>query len=281
MAFEVTRYTRYDRDEVQQLFATSRHAHQHLDWRSVEGWLDDPGSTIRLARAGARVVGCLAACASYNGVSWLRLIAVADDQSVPLLLDAMWPQVRASLADYNVRQVGVLIVRPWLLAYLPGLGFRQTNRVITLARTGARLPPPLRADLQIRPVRPGEFEAVAAVDNAAFAPLWQYSARDLQDASRIAARFTLAELNGRVVGYQLATEYKDSGHIVRLATVPELQGMGMGGMLLGEVIEFFLKRKKDEVTVNTQADNYTSQHLYRRFGFTQTGHESAVWVAAL
>ncbi|MCZ7542791.1 MAG: hypothetical protein M5R40_04295 [Anaerolineae bacterium] len=141
MAFEVTRYTRYDRDEVQQLFATSRHAHQHLDWRSVEGWLDDPGSTIRLARAGARVVGCLAACASYNGVSWLRLIAVADDQSVPLLLDAMWPQVRASLADYNVRQVGVLIVRPWLLAYLPGLGFRQTNRVITLARTGARLPP--------------------------------------------------------------------------------------------------------------------------------------------
>jgi ribosomal-protein-alanine N-acetyltransferase len=281
MVFEITRYSRYERDEVIRLLEVSEYAHQHLDWRAVEGWLDDPGGAIRVAKDGGRVVGCMAASAPYNGVSWLRLVAVANGQSVALMLDAMWPQVRASLAACNAKQLGALVIHPWLAVYLPGLGFRQVNRVITLGRTGTRLPPPLRADLRVRPVRWDDIEAVAAADNAAFAPLWQYSIRDLQDASRVAARFTLAELNERVVGYQLATEHTRAAHIVRLATMPELQGMGMGGMLLGEVIEFFLKRKIDEITVNTQADNSASLNLYRRFGFSETGQESAVWVAAL
>ncbi len=281
MAFEITRYSRYDRDEVIRLLEFSETAHQHLDWRVIEGWLDDPGSTIRLARDSGRVVGCMAASAPYNGVCWLRLVAVASDQSVGLMLDAMWPQVRATLAGNNVKQVGALIIRPWLAIYLPGLGFRQVNRVVTLKRANARLPTPLRADLIIRPVGLDELDAVAAVDNAAFPPLWQYSVRDLQDASRLAARFTLADLNGRVVGYQLATEQKKSAHIVRLATAPYLQGMGMGGMLLGEVIEYFLKHKVDEITVNTQADNHASLNLYRRFGFVETGHETSVWAATI
>ena len=119
------------------------------------------------------------------------------------------------------------------------------------------------------------------VDNAAFAPLWQYSARDLRDASRVVARFTLAKLNGRVVGYQLSTTYKDSAHLVRLATSPSLQGMGVGSMLLGEAIEHFLKRRYTEMTVNTQADNRVSQQLYRRFGFTEIGQSVPVWAIAI
>lgn len=281
MAFEITGYTRYDRDEVMWLLQSSERVHQHLDWRPAEGWLGDPGTTTRLARVGGRVVGCLSASPPYNGVSWLRLAAVADDQSAALLLDAMWPQVRAALRTYMVSQVGALGLRQWLLPYLAGLGFRLVNRVITMGRSGTRLPAPLRADVRIRPVREGDLDDVAAVDNVAFSPLWQYSVRDLQDASRVAARFTLAELNGRVVGYQLSTAYPESAHIVRLATAPRLQGMGVGGMLLGEVIEYFLRKKLDEITVNTQADNQTSRHLYRRFGFTETGHEVEVWVTKL
>ena len=279
MAFEITGYARRDRDEVIDLLETSQHAHLHLDWRPIEGWLDSPGATVRLARAAGRVIGCLAATAPHNNVSWLRLAAVADGQSTALILDAMWPQVRAELAAYNVRQAAVLAIHPWLLPYLPGLGFRQVNRIVTLKRSGERLPVPLRADLRIRPVNWDDLQAVAAVDNIAFAPLWQYSVRDLQDASRAAARFTLATLNERVVGYQLATDHEHSGHIVRLATIPTLQGMGVGSMLLGEVIEFFLKRKRPEITVNTQADNQTSLQLYHRFGFAETGHEITVWSA--
>jgi ribosomal-protein-alanine N-acetyltransferase len=281
MTFEVTTYSRYDREGATSLLNTSKNVHRHIDWRQADEWLDDPGMTIRLARAGGQVVGCLAAAPSHNGASWLRLIAVADDQSVPLMLDAMWPQVRLALAACDVKQIGVLAVCRWLISHLPALGFRQVNQVITMRRIGSRLPAPLRADLKIRPATPADRDAIVAVDNAAFAPLWQYSARDLRDASRVVAHFTLAELNGRVVGYQLSTLGEDGAHLVRLATSPSLQGMGVGSMLLGEVVEHFLKRHCTQVTVNTQADNRASQQLYRRFGFTETGQSVPVWAITI
>jgi hypothetical protein len=48
-------------------------------------------------------------------------------------------------------------------------------------------------------------------------------------------------------------------------------------MLLGETIEYFLKHKHPNMTVNTQADNLTSQQLYHRFGFVKTDHSVPVW----
>jgi ribosomal-protein-alanine N-acetyltransferase len=209
------------------------------------------------------------------------MVVAAPDQNLALLLDALWLPLRRALAACNTQQVGVLLLNPWLATHLPALGFKPTTEVITFSRSGPYLPPPLRADLILRTARSDDIEAVRAVDNEAFAPIWQYSTRDLNDASRHAAHFTLAEMNGRVVGYQLAAVHLDNAHLVRLAISPRLQGIGVGSMLLGETIEYFLKHKHPHMTVNTQTDNTPSQQLYHRFGFVKTDHRVPIWTTAV
>ncbi len=275
--FEVTGYNRYDFDEVMHLLQTGAYIHAHLDWRPLPAWLEDAGVHIRAARSGGRIAGCMLASAPYSGTSWLRLVAAADSQHLAPMLDALWLQIRRGLASCAVSQVGLLALEDWVSAYLPGLGFRPLNQVVTLMRDGPYLPPPLRADLTIRPARPEDMEAIREVDNAAFEPIWQYSTRDLQDAYAIAGHFTVSEMNRRIVGYLLSTTQRGGAHIARLATSPRLQGMGVGSMLLGETIEFFLRQKRRQITVNTQIDNHTSQQLYHRFGFADVGHSITVW----
>jgi len=226
-------------------------------------------------------VGNMLVSAPYNGASWLRMVAVADTHNVSLMLDALWIQMRLALADCATRKVGMLTTRSWIANYLPALGFHVSNQVITFERNGPYLPTPLRADLTIRAVKPEDLEAVRAVDGTAFAAMWQYGSRDLHDAYRIAAHFTVAEMNRRIVGYQISTVSHEGGHLVRLATAPRLQGMGVGSMLLGETIEYFLKHGQEHMTVNTQSDNFSSQQLYRRFGFEQVGKSVPVWMVTL
>ena len=51
----------------------------------------------------------------------------------------------------------------------------------------------------------------------------------------------------------------------------------MGAALLARTLEGDGRRKLRHVTLNTQADNLTSQRLYARFGFAPTGQKYPVW----
>ncbi len=81
-----------------------------------------------------------------------------------------------------------------------------------------------------------------------------------------------------MVGYQLSTLYRDGLHLARLATLPEVQGQGIGGVLLGQLIDQFARRGVLSVTVNTQRSNLQSQRLYQRYGFDLTGLDMDVWM---
>jgi [ribosomal protein S18]-alanine N-acetyltransferase len=107
--------------------------------------------------------------------------------------------------------------------------------------------------------------------------MWQLDVGTLRQAARMAFSFTIAELDGKNLGYQISTVYNDGVHLARLATLPEAQGNGIGGVLLGDMIERFLRRGFQAATVNTQRSNEQSQRLYKRYGFEFTGLNMPVW----
>jgi ribosomal-protein-alanine N-acetyltransferase len=117
------------------------------------------------------------------------------------------------------------------------------------------------------------------VDHAAFSPLWQLSYSDLFHAQRIATRCTLAVKHDRIIGYQLSTMYRQTGHLARLAVLPEHQGTGVGAALLDNLIRYFIGRSVRTLTVNTQGTNTRSQRLYTRSGFRRNGYDLAVWTS--
>jgi ribosomal protein S18 acetylase RimI-like enzyme len=84
-----------------------------------------------------------------------------------------------------------------------------------------------------------------------------------------------------MVGYQLSTTFRSTGHLARLAVLPSMQGQGVGSALLDDMIRRFGRHDILTVTVNTQSGNYRSQRLYHHYGFRRNGYDLPVWQADL
>lgn len=277
----LTTYTRKNRRDLLRLVQDGQRLHIHLEWHTVDEWIDASEGPIHLAWMGRSLVGAIASSAPLGDTAWLRLVAIDDDVDPDSLLVELWESLRAQLVERDVKQVGVLLMYPWLAPHLEKLGFVLYERIVTLRRQGLNVPAPLRNDVQIRNANWRQAPEVADIDHAAFKPLWQLHHAVLREAARSAASFTVAEIDGRMVGYELSTLYRDGAHLARLATLPEVQGSGVGGILLGEMINRFLRRGVMSVSVNTQATNLQSQRLYQRYGFDFTGLDMPVWTVAI
>jgi ribosomal protein S18 acetylase RimI-like enzyme len=130
-------------------------------------------------------------------------------------------------------------------------------------------------------MQPFDLPVVAAVDAAAFEPLWQNSLQSLQLAYPQAVFPTVIETDGRVVGYQIATRNPLGAHLARLAVDPSLQGRGLGRALVADLVQQTGRHGMARLTVNTQSDNFTSLALYTAIGFHETGERFPVYQLAV
>jgi GNAT superfamily N-acetyltransferase len=274
----LTPYRRSAQRELMQLIDYQSRLHIHLDWTTPDEWVNDPNTCFRLAWQADQLVGALAISPPIEGSAWIRLAAVFDDVDPAQIFNALLESVRPEIKSVGVRELGVLIVQNWLEPLLPANGFHPYEKVVTLQRENQVIPSPLRTDLQIVRGELTHLQDAIRVDHAAFLPIWRMPADSLRMAIRGAHSFTLARLAGRTVGYQISMRYGDTGHLARLATLPDLQGKGIGGALLGEMLTSLQKRGLSRITVNTQATNQQSIHLYQRYGFELSGLDHPVWL---
>jgi [ribosomal protein S18]-alanine N-acetyltransferase len=267
------RYLQFARDL---LFHNDR-VHTHLDWHDTDAWIESSDSILRLAWYKGNLVGLMGLSAPLNRASWIRLAAVQDLFHDPEgVLCALWDGLIHELQG-QVSVVALLAVQDWILRYVPVLGFSYSEDIITLARAGYDLPDPLPNAPTIRSAELRDLPALVAVDQTAFAPPWQLSGEEIRQAYRISSSCTVAEKDHEIVGYQLSTLYFDGAHLARLAVLPQTQGNGVGGALLGDLLQRFFRRGVYMMTVNTQASNEHSRHLYARFGFRPNGFDLPYW----
>ena len=272
-----------DHRQVVRLFQRAPRSHIHYDWRTLEEWLPHPDFCAYIARRRGVVESMIGATVHQAPipdsptVAWLRFILPATSFGHDPALDALWDRLQADLQARQVRQVALLAIDEWTGQLAQRWGYDLVNAVITLRRTHG-LTPPIEPPYAVREVRSAEdLQQVAAIDAAAFKPPWVYNYDTILVAQRQATTLTVIENEDRMLGYQLSTSHSRDGHLARLAVLPDFQGRGLGGMLIGEMVRFFEGRGVTTLTVNTQEDNLASQHLYRRLGFYYTGHRVPVW----
>jgi ribosomal protein S18 acetylase RimI-like enzyme len=280
LTLTLTPYVPEDRRQVIYLLGQAHYRHFHLDWQRPVEWLAERNICCWVARHDEDVTALIGASIEEDGAAWLRLVAVERDDD-GRLLGELWARLNADLRAHGVRQMAVLLQEYWLRPDLLQWGFENTNAVVTLRRTNGPAPPYPFPPLTIREATPQDLPAIARVDASAFEPLWRYDERTLWLASHAAATFTVLNLNGTIIGYQLSTHHGTAGHLARLAIDPVYQGMGYGGFLVGEMLRFFARRDITCASVNTQQDNLHSQRLYTRLGFQFTGHRAPVWMIDL
>lgn len=274
----LTGYERRYRRAVLDLLFKTYQSHIHLDWHETELWLDTQDVPMRLAWQGRKLAGILAVSRPLNDTCWIRLAAVDDPLPAPDILQPLWKDLQEELRTMNIRQVALLISRRWIDTFLPDLGFRYLEDVVTLQRAGGDIPEVNAAGVTIRVADMFDLDVITVVDQSAFGPPWQLAQGEVHQAMRIASSCTVALRESQVVGYQITTLYRDTAHLARLAVLPDQQGMGIGAVLLEDMLVRFQRRGIWMTTVNTQASNTRSQRLYARFGFERNGYDLPVWV---
>ncbi|HET7011280.1 MAG TPA: GNAT family N-acetyltransferase [Anaerolineales bacterium] len=270
---------RRDRDLVANVLATSRWKHQHLDWQEPLDLLGQQPYLI--AEQDSTFVGCLACPEEPSGVAWLRVVGIAMGAEPEAVWEAMWGEAARRLAQEGIHRSACLLSGSWQRRLLERTGFRETNAVIFFERSTRRLPSPPQTPLHLRPLNAADHADVAAVDHLAFGTLWRISTATLDIAVRQAAYASVAESEGRLVGYQITTISPLGAHLARLAVHPQWQGRGVGTALVVDMLQRLPERGAARVTLNTQADNLASQTLYRRLGFEETPDSFPVFELSL
>jgi ribosomal protein S18 acetylase RimI-like enzyme len=149
----------------------------------------------------------------------------------------------------------------------------------------------------VRPSTVEDQEAIAAIRVAA----WRSSYRGIvpagfldamdpvaQGARRLARFGTRPETDyeyvagtrGGVVGFVHGGRYRDeddptdgSGEVFALYVLPDTQGTGAGGALLGAAVEHLHERQVTPVLLWVLRDNTASRRFYERCGFVADGAE--------
>lgn len=275
-----------DAGAVAQFLRSTGYGHVHVDWRLPGEWLGTEGfvlaETTRDHVLGAgELQACLAVGADPPPAAWVRVAAVREEQQSVSLLSAMLQEVRPYLAEQGVSQLGWLPRMGWPAEWLQALAFEQVDEVVTFVRVDLENLPdvPSSAAARLRPVQPNEFARLAAIEEAAFDPLWRHSAEGLRLGWRQATSFDVALLDERIVGFQYSApgDVQDAGHLVRLTVDPEAQRAGIGSALLLSALHNYRRQGLREASLNTQLSNEPSRRLYEKFGFEMAGHRWPVW----
>ncbi|WP_420631556.1 GNAT family N-acetyltransferase [Candidatus Leptofilum sp.] len=281
-----------DAEAVHHLLKTAVYTHLHVDWYLPGDWIGSPGFvvlpkpktnqnslTAKLFQSSSDIGACLIATPDPLPAAWVRVAAIDKAENGKETLANLLLNVLPVLRQQGVTQLAWLTVEAWPSEWLPAWGFYRDSEIETYVKEDRTLPPsPDVPSLTIRQVYSTDYDSLAALEAASFAPIWQQSARALAVARPQSLSFDVALLGDEIVGYQLSARAEAGAHLVRLTVHPEKQGLGVGTALLRHAFSYYYRRGLYKVSLNTQVENYDSQKLYQRFGFVPTQQRLPIWV---
>jgi len=257
------------------------HVHRHLDWKEPLEWVGS--NPFLIIEDKGKLIAALACPPDPPQVAWIRLFAISSAETLEDSWNTLWYETVAWLGRQNqIEWAAAIPLQPWFQLLLHESNFMVANQVVML-RWNVNSPTWRKSSplIIIRPMNENDLTMVAKIDAAAFIPLWQNSQSLLEIAFRRAAIATIAEFDGRIVGYQISTSTIDGGHLARLAVHPMAQKNGVATALLRDLMIQFERRGARSLTVNTQSDNLPSLSLYEKAGFQLTGEKYAVFCCAI
>ena len=85
------------------------------------------------------------------------------------------------------------------------------------------------------------------------------------------ARYLVAELDNKIVGYVGVWFVVDEGHITNVAVHSDYRGKKIGDKLVKEMVKLCKESKLIAMTLEVRSSNTVAQNLYRKYGFKMGG----------
>jgi ribosomal-protein-alanine N-acetyltransferase len=122
------------------------------------------------------------------------------------------------------------------------------------------------ADMSLRDVG-----AVQEVENASFPVPWPPNAFRTELTQNRNARYIVARLEGKIVGYAGLWLMVDEAHITTFAVLPDHRRRRIGQRLLQRLFEIADEVGAEWLTLEVRVSNLAAQKLYEKFGFRRAG----------
>jgi [ribosomal protein S18]-alanine N-acetyltransferase len=199
-------------------------------------------------------------------VSWTESRAYAR------LLEALLVHLAPHLTARGVRYLhysGNDLEQDWLRGVLLTQGFMPYRLLYAYDKLDYAIPTQGNQEVIIRPVTASDIPALLPIEEACFEELWRYDSLAFNDIAATHPYFVVAELHGKVVGYQFNALDGDFGYLVRIAVHPAVAGKGIGARLMAEAIRFFQRERVLRIMLNSQEENTYAHRLYEWFGFVR------------
>jgi ribosomal protein S18 acetylase RimI-like enzyme len=227
-------------------------------------------------------------CVSVNQARWafVRGLAVRDGWRTREGLEAVLEPAAIRLRAAGVTHLAVYGTALWLPPALLHTGFERHEWIVALERHPRPMPGLPAGPARIRPVRPDDLAALAALDGAIFESPYQLASGELIELMVTTGHFVVAEAiddagAASLLGYACADVLVDTGQIIRLAVHPDAQRQGIGRGLLNQALVYCQAEGAQRVTINTQESNAASLRLYEQSGFRRVGRRVPLLVRRL
>lgn len=123
----------------------------------------------------------------------------------------------------------------------------------------------------IRSMTSADLDAVTAIEAETFPIPWSRESFRQELERNVAARYLVAEKEGRVIGYAGAWIILDESHITNIAITPSERGKGTGRKLTEALLQLLSNLGASYATLEVRESNLRAQGLYRSLGFIRVG----------
>lgn len=242
--------------------------HRHLDWRPMLDWIEFEPFLLLFSQE--QLCSVLSCAPDPEGIAWIHIFAADHYSTSAEYFSALFTTAtnHGALSNHTFCTVGLY---EWFNELVDKFGFVKTQDIVVLTRESkTKLEFQREEQVLTRPLELEDLDEVARVDTHAFEPIWVLSREMLELAFRQSEHAAVAELDGKIVGYEISTANHFAAHLARLAVDPTIARKHIGLELVRYMLDYYARRGIQNITVNTQSNNVASLSLYKKLGFIET-----------
>lgn len=115
-----------------------------------------------------------------------------------------------------------------------------------------------------------DIDGVFEVEKNCFEHHWSKDAFS-KELKNDVARYLVAKIDGKVVGYVGIWFVMDEGHITNVAVHSDYRGRKIGDELVKELVKLCKENNIVSMTLEVRVSNIVAQNLYKKYGFKLAG----------
>ena len=126
-------------------------------------------------------------------------------------------------------------------------------------------------DIVIRNMEENDLDDVMEIEKDAFTTPWPRESFLMEITKNQLAKYIVAEIEGKVVGYGGIWLIVDEGHITNIAVKSKYRGLGVGNALVEGLVFLCTKLDIKGMTLEVRVSNEVAKNLYKKYGFVESG----------